>query len=454
MKKFCVRVPVLCVVLYRVAGSLHAQAPGTILGRQLTLPQAEQMLMERSQVIAASRYQLEVTEALRRIAGYKPNPILHVAAEQLPIQSPLAGSAPRFFATNPDAGANPTYTAQITKIIERGGKRELREEQADALIAANRAQILDAFRTQLFQLRQAFGAAILARENLRLAESIDQQYGETERLTTVKVSAGDLAGVETSRVRAGRLIYRQAILDAQSAYEQAARDILNILNIRPGDPIPGEPANFQQNADIPASLQRAALVVVGDFKDNPLPMTVAELRQRALDQRPDAVALRSTLLAAQRGVSLAEAQRKRDLAVGLEYQRVGDDHALGVIAEVPIFAYNNQKAGISQAIAQQHVVEAQLRQVETQVITDVEKAYQSYLTAQQSLTIYGRDGLQEATRVRQIINASFQRGEASLFELLDAQRTYSQAGVAANQARANYQLALWQLEQATGGPLL
>jgi cobalt-zinc-cadmium efflux system outer membrane protein len=445
--------------LFSQTAPVPASAASAI--RQLNLTQAEELLLRRNQVIAATRYQLEVTQSLRRIAGYKPNPILHLGAEQAPFHSPVRGSVPRLFSSNPDAGANPTYTAQFTKIIERGGKRELRIEQAEATIEASKAQILDAFRTQLFQLRQAFTNAILARENLRLAETIDQQYGETERLTILRVSSGDLAGVESYRVRAGRLPYRQAILDAQAAYQQATRDILNFLNIRSGEPASDAAATLpavtlastSQASGLPVSLENAVLVVEGELSDSPIVQSIGQLRERALRDRPDAMAARNALKAAERGVELAEAQRKRDVAVGIEYQRVGDDHTVGVTTEIPLFVYNNQKAAIAQAVAQKRIAEAQLRQVETQVLTDVEKAYQSYLTAQRALSIYSRDGMQEAARVRQIVSLSYRRGEASLFELLDAQRTASQAAVAANQARANYQLALWQIEQAIGGSL-
>lgn len=420
--------------------------------RQLSLAQAEELLMQRNQLIAATRYQLEVSQALRQIAGYKPNPILHIGGEQIPVQSPVPGAVPRLFSTNGNAGANPTYTAQITKIIERGGKRELRTGQADANVESSRAQILDAFRTQLFQLRQAFTAAILARENLRLADTIDQQYGQTEQLTITRVNAGDLAGVELSRVRAGRLVYRQAILDAQSAYQQATRDILNILNLRPGDAMPVE-TTPTRSGDLPVSLQNALLIVSGDLSDRPVMQTLAELRERALRDRPDVLAAQNALRAADLGLQLAEAQLKRDVAIGFEYQHVGDDHSLGVTADIPLFVYNNQKAGIAQATAQKRVAEAQLRQAQTQAVTDVEKAYQAYLTAQQASSIYSRDGMQEASRVRDVIGYAYQRGEASLFELLDAQRTASQAAVAANQAHASYQLALWQIEEAIGGSL-
>jgi len=38
-------------------------------------------------------------------------------------------------------------------------------------------------------------------------------------------------------------------------------------------------------------------------------------------------------------------------------------------------------------------------------------------------------------------------------EYLDAQRAYNAAMTAYNQARFDYQMSLWQLEQATGSPL-
>jgi outer membrane protein TolC len=38
-------------------------------------------------------------------------------------------------------------------------------------------------------------------------------------------------------------------------------------------------------------------------------------------------------------------------------------------------------------------------------------------------------------------------------ELLDAERTIRQASTAYNQARANYQASVWQLEQAVGRDL-
>src|SRR5437870_5178640 len=124
------------------------QSVGSI-PRRLTLNQAENLLIQRNLSVIAARYQIDVNRAARLIASYKPNPVLTMGAEQIPFYSPLAGSYPRFFNTNPDAGANPVYTLRIDKIWERGGKRELRTAVADAQLQASEAQMLDSVRTQI-----------------------------------------------------------------------------------------------------------------------------------------------------------------------------------------------------------------------------------------------------------------------------------------------------------------
>ena len=442
--------------------------PAPEVPKDLDLPKAEQLLWDRNLSVVASRFQLDVSQQARLIAGYKPNPFLQLGMEQVPFYSPLEGSYPRFVATNPNAGANPVYTAQFNKIFERGGKREDRIEQADQVVAAARAQIEDTYRTQLLALRQAFGAALLARDNLQLSESLDQNYQRVQELTEMRVRTGSLAQIELFRVRSGRLPYSQAIIDARNAYEQAVQDILNFLTVRP----PDAPSVSSQITYTPQGNPNAALApestrprevavlragptlnIQGSFTDQAVGKTLADLRDIALQARPDVIQARDNFRAAQAATKLAQAQRHRDLSVGVEYQRVGDDDTLGIIAQIPLFLYNNQKAGIVQALAQEHTAETQLRQTELQAVTDVQKAFQAYLGARQSVDLYQKDNLQQVQKLVETADFSYRNGGTSLFELLDAQRTLQTAQTAYNQARENYQLAIWQLEEAVAKPL-
>src|SRR5437868_6929563 len=88
---------VLCL-LVRTAKA-HAQDTQQMIPARLTLAQAEDLLLQRNLTVAAARYQVEATRAARLIAGYKPNPVFTVGAEQFPVYSPLH-DVPRFFSTN------------------------------------------------------------------------------------------------------------------------------------------------------------------------------------------------------------------------------------------------------------------------------------------------------------------------------------------------------------------
>jgi cobalt-zinc-cadmium efflux system outer membrane protein len=451
------------------SGRRGPTGPAPEVPADLDLPKAEQLLWARSLSVVASRFQLDAAQQARLIAGYKPNPFLQLGMEQIPVRSPISGSYPRFVTTNPDAGANPVYTAQFNKLFERGDKRRFRIEQADQNVAAAQAQIDDTYRNQLFALRQAFAAALLARDNLQLTQSLDQDYQRLQELTETRVRVGSSAQIELFRVRSGRLPYAQAIIDARNAYEQAVQDILNLLTARPPDEpsVSSEIKYAPPNQSTPAaaaqmtgpqevSVLRAGptLNIKGSFTDSPIGRTLGEIRVIALQQRPDVVQARDTLNAAQAATRLAGAQRHRDLSGGVEYQRVGSDDSVGIVAQVPLFLYNNQKAGIAQAVALEHTAETQLRQTELQAVTDVQKAFQAYLGARQSLDLYQKDNLLQVQKLVEVADFSYQHGATSLFELLDAQRTLRQTQTAFNQARENYQLAIWQLEEAVGRPLL
>ena len=444
------------------------QSAAAPIPRRLTLADAERILLDRNLAVVAAKYQVESSRAAKLIASYKPNPVLTVGAEQLA----LGHSASSLFKSNLGISAASTYTFRVDKIIERGGKRELRTEQADEQLKANEALMLDAVRTQLYQLRQSFTAATLAREDLLLAESTERQYEQTVTLTAAKVENGDLPGLEIYRVRAGQMQFEQAVVQARTSYELATRDVLNLLGATVADVEPASrqtaqatlpdggkivlagnsPATIDDTQFSP-SLRNTPLEVIAAFDDRPIVQTQEELLQVSLSERPDVMAARHIYEAANRGMSLAQAQRVRDISVGSEFQRVGSDSSFGATVSVPLFLYNNQRAAMTQAEAQRKASETLLRQAELQATTDVNKAYQVYLSARRTLDLYSKQNLSQVEKLRSIATLSYQEGASSLFELLDAQRTYNAALAAYNQARADYQNSLWQLEQAVGKTL-
>ncbi|HEY3325176.1 MAG TPA: TolC family protein [Planctomycetota bacterium] len=69
------------------------------------------------------------------------------------------------------------------------------------------------------------------------------------------------------------------------------------------------------------------------------------------------------------------------------------------------------------------------------------------------LQLYAEQTLVKAKEPLEIVGNSYKKGAASLLDLLDARRTYNQTRVAANQAAFDYNVSVFQLEQATGQKL-
>jgi cobalt-zinc-cadmium efflux system outer membrane protein len=428
-------------------------APKIDVPRQLTLDKAAEILVQNSLAITAARYGVDVARAQRLIASLKPNPTVTLGAEQFDfIGSEVSRAFHDLITTNSNSAANRTYTFRYDQIIERGGKRKLRTEAADLQLKVAEAQVLDATRQQLFALKQAFYNAVLARDNLRVADENLYLINSTEQLIKLHVETGDVAEGELIKFQSNKVQYQRDLVSSQLAYQQAAREVLNILGAEPKNVVGVVQTGGADQ--VPQLLADAPVDVIGHLKTEPLVISAVELRQVAIDNRPDVIAAQRNVDAAQRSLDLAYALRHRDVDVAWEYQRLGSENTFGVVVSVPIFVHNNHQGEINQALAQLQQAKTQLAQIKLQAMTDVDKAYRAYETAEKMLQVYNSEALQKSEEAFRIAGVSYREGATSLLELRDAQRTYNQTRVAANQAQFDYRLSIYQLELATGKELL
>src|SRR5262249_8264833 len=375
------------------------------------------------------------------------NPIVTFGAEQFDVAHPLR----QIFSTNSNVAANKFYTLRFDQVFERGNKRELRTAAADFQLRAAEAQVLDATRQQMLQLKQAFTGAVLARENVRVANENLYLINSTEQLIRLHVSTGDTAEWDLIKFQPNRVQYQRDLVSAQLTYQQSTRDLLNLMGAQPSDVSPTVTTGASQVAH---ELADAPLEVVGDLGVKPVDLQLDQLQQTALANRPDFIAAERALGAAQKNLELAYALRHRDVDIAMEYQRNGGEDTLGVTVSIPLFIHNNHEGEIDQALAQLSVARTQLTQVRLQAMTDVDKAFKAYQLSKQMLDIYTVETLFKAEQSFNIAGVSYKEGASSLLELQDAQRTYNQTRVSYNQAHFDYRMSLYQIEAATGKQLV
>lgn len=434
------------------SSSSATDSQGAVPTRSLSLQSATDLLIANNLAVLAARYNVDILRAQRIAAGLKPHPNLTFSATQFTI--PRVLQHPReFFTTNQENGAaNTTYTLEVDELIERGNKRRIRISQAALNTQAAEAQVKDVLRQQIFQLRQAFLAGVLARENLRVLKENLDHFDRTENLLILQVKEGYSAGVDLKRVQLQRLQFQNDANSADQTYQQSLRDVFNLIG-------EGDAASFAdatQRTQIVATpsavpgLDGSLDVLNGSLDIVPALLWIDDLRQMALENRPDVKAAELALAAAQQGVALAEAQRARDITLGGQYARNGSDNTVGVVVGVPIGTRRFTEAAIAQTTAARLQAEAQYKLVRTQALTDVEKAFTTYNVSREKLRLFTGGALNTASDVRRIEETAYRDGAKGLLDYLDAQRAYNQTLLDYNQARFDFLMSLYQLELATG----
>ena len=426
-----------------------AQSSGQAI-QPLTLEAATEALVARNLTVMAARYNVDVFRAQRVAAALKPATTVVISANQFAF--PRLISQPRLLVkTDGDAATNTTYTVDVEKLIERGGKRELRMSQAEIQAKVAEAQLANALREQLFELRRAFLAAVLARENLRVVRENLRDFESSEQLLSAQVKEGYSAGVDLRRIGLELVEYQGDVSAAEQGFIQSVRDVFNLIG--EGEmlslELPAQTASVEANAAPHWALD----LIEGDLSVKPISMKVEEIRRLALAKRPDLQAAELELEAAGLAVKLAEAVRVRDVTVGVQMARSGSDNAVGVALGVPLSVRARANAAMAQAVATKLQAETRLRQTRAQVLTDVEKAFVAYRLARERLGLYDSRVLDNARQVRNIEQAAYREGARGLINFLDAQRAYNKTLIGYNQALHDFALSVFQLEFAVGSAL-
>jgi cobalt-zinc-cadmium efflux system outer membrane protein len=407
----------LIVLAAGAAGPLFAQD-------KLTLDQAVAEALQKNAALLAERSNTAVAEARIITAGLRPNPTLSVSPNHLD----LLGTG--FNDANKGGPGEATLHADYT--LERGGKRDARVAVAQAARSVTGLQFLNAVRAAVLEVQNAFVDVLAAKETLALARQNQEALGRIVEVNTVRQKAGDIAEVELIRSRLAALQYENSVRQAESG----VRNALSRLQTRIGRPRP-----------LPS------FDVAGDLRRDGAPLDLDALQQAAAAGRPDVRAFYSDVARAAAELRSQLAQAKVDYTFGAEYTRQQQNaraNALGFSFTMPLAIYNRNQGEIARAREEERQARLRLQAAQTAVAGEVDVSYQQYLTARELLENIEGNMIQRARDVREITEFSYSRGDATLLELLDAQRAFNETMQAYNEARAEYARSLYLLDSVTG----
>jgi cobalt-zinc-cadmium efflux system outer membrane protein len=407
------------VLLARGAGA--AQQPAA--SGPITLSQAVAEALDHNLSLLAERFNVTVAAAAVVTAGLRPNPVITVNA-MVPNRDLV------------DAGvAVDEGVVRTDYVIERGGKRERRVDQAKLAQSVAELQLLDTTRKLVLDVETAFADVQLAKLNLALARDNLAALTTVVGINAERVRTGDLAQVELSRSRLAALQFENDV-EQQSTKLDVARNRLGLL--------------IGRNA-----VNSVALDVMGDLRRDSGVVDRTTLLARALDMRPDLRAAKSEQARSVADLRLQLANGKIDYTISGEYHRmsggglVGNDY--GVFFSTPLPIFNRNQGEIARAQVQQRQDDAKTRALEAGIQADLDEAFAEYASSRRVVERVETQMLNQAREVRATMEYSYRRGEASLVEFLDAVRTFNDTTRSYNEARADYARSLYALDSIAGG---
>jgi len=185
-----------------------------------------------------------------------------------------------------------------------------------------------------------------------------------------------------------------------------------------------------------------------------------ELLSFAIENRTDIVVALKNKEVASRELKVVKRERNTDidLALGLSSNaRVRNEEApappfTGISAgiAVPLKFSNLNKGALKAARLKEQQSEIQYQQVQLQVQTEVMQSLRQYQSLTEQVKHFENGLLTEAREVIDGKIYSYNRGEVSLLEVLDAQRTYNEVQSQYIETLFNHVAALVELEKNTG----
>ncbi len=388
----------------------------------VTIEQAIEFAKRNNPTLQANRTLIYQNREQEVTANLRPNPVLTVDAQFLPIFTP------DMFTSN-YIDYNAEFDAGIAYLFERGKKRQHRLQAARDQTAVTESQVADAERTTVENAAQEFITALLAKSNLQFAEQLLQSYEHSVGVSDERYKAGGLSKADLLKIELQTLQFQTDVTAARIARVQALGSLRQLMGF---DSVPRE------------------FDVAGSLAYKPLTLKLEDLQARALKLRPDLQAAERGVEAAKSQIGLAKANAKQDVTFTFDYSHVNAANNGSFFFSIPLAIFNKNQGEVARTYFALTQSQFQQSAAEQQVLTDVRNAYEALLNSEEVVQLFEKGYLQQAQQSLDITQFSYQHGAASLLDFLDAERSYRATELSYRQALATYMSALEQLRQAVG----
>ena len=396
------------------------QAPGGSKTLRLSVNDALGLFINQNLAVLIAKYGIDYTKGQEVTARLFPNPLLSVGTLSSYTQGHTLSNSGQLF-------------AQVAQLFELAGKRGYRIESAGFGTQSAEAAFEDAVRQLGFTVKDTYYRVQLAQRRLGLAEENRDRFSRILDINTIRFKKGYIAEVDLIRIRLQMVDFQSQVIQSLQEAESARGELRQLLRLSP----------------------KTMLELTTELDFRRIDPDIEKLRIAAQDVRPDIRAKRYTFSQREADLKLAKAYRIPDVTIGAGYAIQGakgpdNPGQVALNAGIPLPLFNRNQGGIRQAEVSVQSAEADLNKTVNLVENEVEVAFRNLVQSRRLVEAYIGGVLEDARSTLTIVERAYERGGATILDLLDAARTSRTIQQNYIEALFTYQHNLFQLESAVG----
>ena len=405
----------LAIVAFFVVQTTNSQ-------RVLTYEEYMKNVREKNIEYIVEKYNVSIAEANAQAAKVMPDPELSFAYDNNQDRTMQMGQS---------------YSAELGYTLELGGKRSARIAVARSEQQMSEALVEDFFRNLRADATLCYLEALKQKQLTDIAYSSYQSMNELAHGDSLRHALGEIAEVDAMQSRLEAITMLTDYLQTETDYKNMLSDLV---------------------------VFEGGMVGIDSLSGN-LPFVIRtyilpELINLAQDNRADLrAAIRNRELSAA-NVKLAKANRVIDLGlnIGFAHNTIVNNeiapaprhNSISAGISIPLKFSNTNKGELRAAQYTARQSEAEYDAILLQIRKEVEKCYNNYISACRQAELYQNNVLTDADSILQKKKYSYTRGETSLLEVLDAQRTANEVFQSYYEALFNANASLVELCRAAG----
>lgn len=404
-----------------ITSTLQAQVDTSFAKKQLSYIDFIKQVKENNLEYAAEKFTVNLAEAEVENAKIIPD-----------VEWTTEGSTnQKHMGNNLETGLNWT--------VELGGKRKARIDLAKSQVNLNKYLLQDFLRNLYSDASLQFLECILNKNILDVQLNSYKTLSNLAASDSIRYKLGDITLTDSKQSKLEAQFMLNEVYKAESEWKNSLTSLSLIMGKKQKDTLYTAYSTF-------SNFNR-------DF-------VLADLITTAQNNRADLQAALQTKNVSQKMLQLAKANRVMDLGInaGLQFngkatnEEAPSPYHTGITAgvSIPLRFLNNRKGEVQTAQYSIQKAEVEYKQIELQIETEVTQAYQNYINTKKQMQQFSNGMLSNSKAILEGKIYSYKRGNTSLLEVLDAQRTYNDVQENYYQTLYSYCSALVKLERSVG----